>query len=151
MMNASRFSFVLGIISCFLALLLGAYEYANRTTPLLSVAVDVSDAKLLDDGLYCQDIGFTVVNQSNRNLRIIGIVPFCCSGNYGFGIKEQAFFPNPFRPGDVYYFVGNASFGDAANHENAMLERIALEILVEDESRLVSREVPVKIRPPANN
>ncbi len=93
---------------------------------------------------YCtQDVTIHFRNDSNRDIRVIGFTPFCCSGQFGFAVKSVGVVPPLLAPGEEFSIECEASFSQNTLNADDRLERVAGQLLMDIDRVLVSQDVNV--------
>ena len=110
----------------------------------VNATVQLGSAQTVD-GLCHQQVLLTFCNVSRREVRIVGFIPFCCSGQFGFAVMEAVDYPETFRPGQELRIACEASFSARPGDPGRILERVAGELLLDIDDTLVRKPVLVLV------
>ena len=134
MTNCGGWSYALALIGTFVI----AYGFWSYATPPISYSVEILDSELQAD-LCLQRMAITVKNCDKRTIRVIGFIPYCCNGKFGFGVTEVDI-PEFLPSGNSFRIEATASFSKIGDD---WLERVAGVVLIDDAKSLNREEIIV--------
>lgn len=139
-----RSRLLFGSLGCFAVSCVLFLQWLPTLADPIETTVTLGRASKSDKN-YSQDVTIRFRNCSRRTIRIIGFIPYCCSGKFSFAVKSVGTMPPELAPGEHYTIECEAGFAESTQHSEDRLERVAGQLLMDIDRQLIRQDVSVCI------